>query len=320
MILDTSLLKAVESKGYTLKSTIKDNVLVVTKANKDYVYKTSEKRWETFSSFSGKLLNLSGITKQNFSNEIAIHQMLSTHTFKSLKVASLYETDGKSYMIMDFIEGSMGRWYTQDMDRVLISSLVDLQLSITKYKSNIKRSPLSFLRKPFWNVIRTIGTIVFPKLGIKNAFKCFLLCIALERNVSQNKSDLLLHKDINNKGNIITDPQGQMYFIDFESCLRESKWILTDIVEIIYSFKDEYMDVELFKIYMQKMRNEGFIDESFDIKSHVRFAMLRNAIKYIGFNELYETHKNQLLNIILPDVKFDSWYKETFETENVTLS
>lgn len=317
--MDTSLIYKVESKGFYIKKVIKDNVLLVTKNDKDYIYKTSEKSWDTFSSVLGKIIYITGLNQQNFRNEIAIHKLLSNHSFDSLKVPALQDTDGSEYMIMEYIEGTLGRWYTYDMDQVLIRSLVDLQLSVVNFKNNIKSSPLSFLRRPFWNVIRTICTIAFPKLGFVSAFKCLLLCLKLEQKVSRNKASLLLHKDINNRGNIITDPQRQMYFIDFESCLRESKWILTDIIEIIYSFKDEYMDVDLFDVYIQKMRKEGFLDETFDIKSHVRFAMLRNAIKYLGFEELYETHRNQLLNIILPDEKFDLWYKETFETANATL-
>jgi len=317
--VDKSLSNKIESKGFSIKEVIKDNVLIVTKNKKEYVYKTSEKSWDTFSSFLGKVIYITGINQQNFRNEIAIHQLLSSHSFGSLKVPALYDTDGRSYMIMDYIEGSMGRWYTFDMDEVLIRSLVDLQLSIVNFKNHIRSSPLSFLRRPFWNVIRTIGTIVLPKLGLITAFRCLSLCLKLEQRVSPNKAELLLHKDINNKGNIITDPQGRMYFIDFESCLREPKWILTDIIEIIYSFKDEYMDVELFEVYVQKMREGGFIDDTFDIKSQVRFAMLRNAIKYLGFGELYETHKNQIINMILPDDKFNHWYKETFETANATL-
>jgi len=319
MALDDSLKIRVESKGFLIKKTIRDNVLHVVKDKKDYVYKTSEKRWDTFSSFQGKLFALSGISRQNFRNEIAIHQHLSGQSFETLKVPKLYDTDGKSYMVMEYIEGTMGRWYTQDMDKILIRSLVDLQLSITYQKNLFEYNILSFLRRPFWNVIRMVGSIVLPLLGFNIAFKCFSLCMRLQREVSPNKAPLLLHKDINNKGNIISSPQREMYFIDFESCLQESKWILTDIIEIIYSFKDEYMDVGLFEEYIQKMRTEGFIKEEFDIKSQVRFAMLRNAIKYLGFEELYVTHRKQLLEIILPDENFDIWFNKTFEKENATL-
>jgi predicted Ser/Thr protein kinase len=319
MGMEDALKNKVESEGFLIKNTIRDNVLHVVKDKKDYIYKTSEKRWETFSSILGKIFALTGINRQNFRNEIAIHQHLSGQSFETLRVPELYDTDGKSYLVMDYIEGTMGRWYTPEMDKVLIRSLVDLQLSIINKKNLLEYNVLSFLRRPFWNVIRMVWTIALPKLGFIIAFKCFALCLRLQRSVSPNKSPLLLHKDINNKGNIISNPQGEMYFIDFESCLQESKWVLTDIIEIIYSFKDEYMDVALFEIYIQKMRAEGFIDRDFDVKSQVRFAMLRNAIKYLGFDQLFISHRKQLLQIILPDEKYDLWFYETFEKENATL-
>jgi len=317
--LDDSLKYNVESKGFIIINPIRENVIHVLKDNNNYIYKTSEKRWDTFSSIFGKLFALIGINRQNFRNEIAIHRHLSDQMFETLRVPKLHDTDGKSYMVMDYIEGSMGRWYTPEMDKVLILSLVDLQLSIINKINVLESKGLSFIRRPFWNVIRMIWTIVLPKLGILVTFRCLALCLKLQRKVLKNKSPLLLHKDINNKGNIISDPQNNMYFIDFESCLKEPKWILTDIIEIIYSFKDEYMDVALFDIYIQKMRSAGFIDQDFDIKSQVRFAMLRNAIKYLGFDQLYMGHRKQILEIILPDEKFDLWFYETFEKENATL-
>jgi len=317
--LDESLKKRVESEGFFLKNSIRDNVLHVVKDKKEYVYKTSEKRWETFSSFLGKIFAITGINRQNFRNEIAIHRHLSSLSFETLKVPKLYDTDGKSYMIMDYINGTMGRWYTPDMDKVLILSLVDLQLSIINQKNLFEYNFLSFLRRPFWNVMRMVGTIALPRLGLNLAFACISLCLRLQRGVTPNKAPLLLHKDINNKGNIISSPKKEMYFIDFESCLPESKWILTDIIEIIYSFKDEYMDVDLFDVYIQKMRAEGFIDDSFDTKSQVRFAMLRNALKYLGFDELYAVHRTQLLEIILPDEKFDRWFYGTFQKKSAAL-
>jgi len=317
--LDESLKKRVESKGFLIKNLIRANVLHVVKGKKEYVYKTYEKRWETFSYFLGKFFAISGISRQNFRNEIAIHQHLSGQNFETLKVPKLYDTDGESYMVMDYIEGTMGRWYTEDMDKVLIRSLVDLQLSIINQKNLFEYNFLSFLRRPFWNVMRMVCTIALPRLGFSIAFQCFALCLSLQRSVSPNKAPLLLHKDINNKGNIISSPEREMYFIDFESCLQETKWILTDIIEIIYSFKDEYMDVELFDEYMQKMRSAGFIDDSFDTKSQVRLAMLRNAIKYLGFEELFSTHRKQLMEIILPDEKFDIWFYQTFQKKNAIL-
>ncbi|WP_164675147.1 hypothetical protein [Anditalea andensis] len=220
---------------------------------------------------------------------------------------------------MDYIEGTMGRWYTFDMDRKLIYSLVDLHLSVKEFKKPFKTHFLSFLRRPFWNTIRLIATIVLNKLGFKDMVKCLYLCLKLSFKVKTNMSPILLHKDINNMGNIVTDKNGELYFLDFESCIIEYKWIFTDIIEVIYSYKDEYLDVELFKVFVNEMQERNFINKGFDLKSQIRFAMLKNVIKYIGFKDLYVSHKNTLLNNILPDDKFDIWYEDTFGKITVAI-
>jgi len=315
--VNNSVKNNLEAHGFSYVETIKGNVFIVSKETKKYIYKTSEKQWEIFSDRFISILNKIGINQLNFKNEISIHKHLSGKVFKYLKLPQIHHTDGSTYMIMDYIEGSMGRWYTPDMDAILIKSLADLQLSIQNKKVSLIKRVVTMQRRPFWNVIRTIFTIGLPKGGIKLASQCLVLCLKLDLKVRSNKNYFLLHKDINNKGNVITDENKTLNFIDFESCVEESKWIFSDIIEVIYSSKDLYMDVDLFNIYIDELKLRGFIDDSFDIKSQVRFAMLRNGIKYLGFPAKAREHREQLEKIILPSKSFDRWYNQTFLQQNV---
>ncbi|HSJ66616.1 MAG TPA: hypothetical protein VK921_03025 [Anditalea sp.] len=315
--MDNTVKNNIEAHGFSFKEAIKGNVFIITKGNQKYIYKTSEKQWEIFSERFISILNKIGVNQLNFRNEISIHKHLSGKSFKYLKLPHIHHTDGRTFMIMDYIEGTMGRWYAPDMDAILVKALADLQLSIQNKKVSLIKKIITMQRRPFWNVLRTIFTIGLPKGGLKLAADCLILCLKLDFKVPSNKNYFLLHKDINNKGNVITDENRTLYFIDFESCVEESKWIFSDIIEVIYSSKDLYMDVELFNIYLNELKKREFITDNFDVKSQVRFAMLRNGIKYLGFKNKAKEHRDQLANIILSDSNFDQWYNQTFLQSNV---
>src|SRR5690554_6341515 len=102
-------------KGFLIEKKLKKNIFLVSKNDIKYIVKIKynpriEKKY--LSIFIDKL----GLTNIHFNKELSILKYLTNQEFLNFKYPKLFETDNKTYFIIDFIDGKK-EWNINEINR-----------------------------------------------------------------------------------------------------------------------------------------------------------------------------------------------------------
>ena len=252
-----------------------------------------------------------------FRNELSINRQLLIADFKYFNFPKLIDTDGKTYMLFEYIEGSQGIDDRYINDDLLSDSLLEFHMLLLdrskEKKFLLKNIYEKFLFSPSSSILRGIFLFGLLNCGVIACLKCLIILFKCSISEKSYKYSLLQHRDLGNISNKISGQNGKIYFIDFAGTREENKWILIDIVDIVISRETLEVKSNLFKLYLKKINVK--LRRDINIKAQVRVALLRKILHLMGkkggrYNQI---SKKFFSEILINDSSFDKWFKENWK-------
>ncbi len=173
-----------------------------------------------------------------FQKEIFIYSQFQAVSFSSFRHPQLLHTDGKSYIITEFIHNnySLGRedslFYIQAMKSILEfnTCLFPLQSFNRGWIwEKINRWKFSRSAKTLRNLIE--GTAVKYKIPFSLLPRIFVFWGKAVTTTKKLHQPLLVHRDIF-QANILRPEPDKIYFVDFEKAGIEKRWVFVDTLKI----------------------------------------------------------------------------------------
>lgn len=244
------------------------------------------------------------LLKLSIKNEYTINEAILSSQFRS-NVPYLLYTDYKSFMIFEYLEAIDGipiNFKSMSMNKLILKNYLqfhkdlehkEVTFSIFHKLYNIN---VSYLRASLYYLFE-LDTFI-------NLIKVFFIS-----NLSQKKiAYFLVHKDLKNYQNIMHDFKN-IYFIDFANVNIESKWIMTDIVDLAFDLQTKKINFRLIMNYIDHMNNSKI-----NYKAQVRFVLIRKFLNlifyYKSINKLSISESNFLKSVLLNEIEYKRWLNE----------
>lgn len=295
-----------------LEKKIKDTVSIVNHKNNRFVLKKNG-NLRVENSWYVKLINITKLGVLHFSNEIAFHKHLETKVFESLNIPSIFETDGKTYFLMEYVDGINGIIINTKMSELLINALYEFQFSTPINTIKKKGKYFNKLLQPIPYILRGSMTLILLRIGFWEFISITLVALKIGfQNRKVSKNGILSHRDIRIDHNIITSSDNKLYFIDFGSTVIVKKFIMHDIVSLAFDIKNMSLDGELINMYVSLLSDNLFFDRnpSFRILDQIRLAMITIVIGHLNESEYLNICRYYLTNILLNKKNFVEFCNE----------
>lgn len=173
-----------------------------------------------------------------FQKEIFINTRLKKLVFTYFQSPRLIHTDGKSFIVAEFISNnpSLPRDYVflkQAIKAVAELNACDFPFTdkdgIGWFWEKFNRLKFSRSTKTVRNLLE--GFFVRRTVGLKVFISSMIFCRRATQKVKPLNRPLLLHRDIF-KSNIIYPDKDIVYFVDFEKMGLEKRWVFSDALKI----------------------------------------------------------------------------------------
>ena len=289
-----------------IEEKIKDTVSIVKRKNSRFVLKkTGNLRVDN--SWYFELINITKLGVLHFSNEIAFHKHLETKVFESLNVPSIFETDGKTYFLMEYIDGINAVNTDTNMSKLLVNALYEFQFSTPISTISKKGKYFNKLLQPLPYILRGSITLILSRIGFVEFISTSLVALKIGfQNRKVSNKGVLSHRDLKIDHNIITSSENKLYFIDFGSTVLVKKFIMHDIVSLAFDIKNMSLNGELINMYVSLLRDNLFFERnpSFRMLDQLRLAMITIVIGYLNESEYLNICRYYLTNILLNKKNF----------------
>lgn len=283
-----------------------------------YILKAEEgnfllKTCPEWGNFAGWLSRFLIGTSIPFKTDIAVNGALALKGhFKAFSAPPLFHTDGKTYLLLHYVPGILG-WDRRIIPvDTLAEGLIEFQTSALEWpRTLIEQLGGALLEKPVARIFRGALSSVRSRVGYKATWKCFMVVWKCYRSQPRLNFDMLLQNDLG-LSNIVTGRDKRLYFIDFEDVIKESRWILCDIVDLSFNLNSLAFDRFLFNSYLNRLSAHVSGLDNVSIVSQVRLALLRCIIFGLMSRKLSSSSKRGcehfLCSVMLDDKAFHYWY------------
>lgn len=268
--------------------------------------------------------------------EMFIYNRLKNINFYSFHYPKVSHTDGKSYIITDYIpnDPSLGRndslFYTQAIKSIQDFNTCDFHIKAFNCAGwaweRVNRWKFSRSAKTLRNLME--GAFIKGMVPISSFLKLFSFWAKAMFATKKLKSPLLVHRDIF-KANILRPEPDKIYFVDFEKAGIEKRWVFVDALKIAQAepmfFKRKGDEVNGFPRFykcliqqywenLQTRRPEISADYQ-HFKLQLKFCLmgwtLKKLVKENPGDELAKNLVRFMETVIAEDDQyFDRWYSE----------
>jgi hypothetical protein len=246
-------------------------------------------------------------------NQLAVYSCLDKKKFSSLQYPRLVKTDGRSYLLFEFLtvqpkgEGEV----PQD---ALVASLLEFQCAGVLLKKNLLEAALlDISRKPVWVLLRRILGGLRRRCGLRVSLTCLGVMLAGYRRQKPLRRSVLAHNDFHHNNLLLTE-DGELYIGDFEKVSNEKRWILIDIVHYAVGTMKFEIGLGPLKNYLQKVEERLDDMERFHLGSQLRMALLLRVSQMILSNvppaQVRERYESFLKEILLDNLMYERWLEE----------
>lgn len=294
-----------EISGY---SEIRRNVFhIITIDNRELILKT--RRTKTDAPRKGpKFAGLYYYLNVSFKWEMHFNRELSSTLFNVLKFPKTICTDGKSYIVFEYITGKSLPTVLVDPE-VIVEAIVELQEFVLGRQRMFHKHIIGPLRSVSTSTIRGILSIGPKELGLKDTTKALRVFVSMFRKQKKHPSGGWVHKDLKNDGNYIVDAEGNFYLMDFEMVVNEKKWLLVDIVDLAWNPESLDLDYRLIQRYSNAIDIKG--TWQLNLLAQIRVALLRKAIFYTRREKYGQKERERIKRFIsgtlLNEAAYNNW-------------
>jgi hypothetical protein len=247
-------------------------------------------------------------------NQLAVYASLRRQNFHNLRYPKLVHTDGKSYLLLEFIP-IQPKGERDLPEEALITSLLEFQGSGAILQKGLFESVLlNVSRKPFWVLLKRVCVGLRKQCGLSVSLQCLRIILVCYKRQKQLEKSIILHNDFHHN-NLLLDENGRIFVCDFEKAAEENRWPLIDIVHYAVGTGTFGIEVSLIKSYLQKLQGNSHNKERLHVPSQLRIALLIRVSQMILSNappaDVKEKYKVFLVDILLDDYAFDNWYEKS---------
>ena len=251
-----------------------------------------------------------------FDRQLKVYEILGNYKFNVFQYPKMIHTDGKSYIILEYIEKT-NTDITEKYKSALVKSFADLHtanLSIGNINGRLGIFLLNLSITIEFSLLKSVAPLL-KYCGLRPTLR--YLKIIISGYVKQNKMDdtVVLHNDLH-RNNVFVSKTGNIYVTDFEGLKNERRWLYTDIATYSVDTAKYCIDTDLLKKYVNIMKNK-FADYEIDHAVQLRIGLLSRVSRFMYFkptsDHVREKYKKYFLNTLLDDNNYYRWYRDSIE-------
>jgi hypothetical protein len=254
-----------------------------------------------------------------FENEINFYLSLNNRLCHYFHYPKLVKTDGRNYIMMEYIAGSKG-WDNRLVSKEsLIKALLEFQRLSIDMKSNCFKHILNLWhRKIPCKILRWSFAIIRTPYDLITLIRC--LRLTLYYSVLIKPTDpILVHNDLFYFNNLITGLNHRLYFYDFEYVIKENKWILIDILDISFDLLTLTLRSDLLAEYRKQISDNTTIHHYIltNAEALTRVILIRKILGALLTSNTEPSLKSEqrkfLDRILLSDKEYKEWYQKNMK-------
>lgn len=240
-----------------------------------------------------------------FKRETQIMAKLHDHPFRHLCIPRLIDTDERSFMLLEYLDGVFLKNCAIDFSCGEIGKgLVELHLFRSeRYIGPCARLIQRYITTTGLSIHRGAALVALaerrPLIFLK-VIKTFYTCL---RSAPRQKTYFFHHRDLINHDNSFVMNDGRLALIDFGNARAERRWILMDAIDLSIDY-DMNVNAELLRSCLQQIL--PLCTNPIAIRDHVRISLIRRLLHPARLT----ARREFLSEILLDDSKFQSWYEE----------
>ncbi len=250
-----------------------------------------------------------------FENEIKVYHSLEYQSFTLLNHPKLIHSDGKSYMVLEHIDGTRG-WDKRIISTSdFITALLEFQFCKIKIETNLlKKILMRWYCKVPCKIFRWSFLLIKSPKDIRISLRCIWITLKNVIMIKKYKHTILMHNDLFYYNNIITGYDNNVYFYDFEYAMEENKWLLLDILDLSFDLSTLEFKPRLFLQYLKQISIHRSMYSY--ITNHIigltRVILIRKVMGALLSNSTKLSSKmacKKFLNdILLSEQEYLKWY------------
>lgn len=250
-----------------------------------------------------------------FKREVHFLKHLYEYDAKNFIVPKIINTDGKTFMYLEFLDGHFLKTCSGHYDpRTIARGVRELHLFRCE---RVISFPAIFIQR----YITTVGLSIHrgaAQLAISkrnpmiliNTLKIYYSCFIKS---SKQSTYFFHHRDLINHDNSFVISDGRLGLIDFGNARAERRWILNDIIDLSIDY-DININLDLLKECLREIL--PLCHKPIVIKDHVRVALMRRFLHPMRLT----THREFLFDVLLEDFKYHQWYSRNIEPGIASVS
>ena len=241
-----------------------------------------------------------------------VYGSLSAQQFEVLRFPKLIETDGRDYLLLEYIE-TRGHEEHEVPRRPLLESLFEFQTARLTMPWTGLPALVAATRRPYALLVRRMLTGIRSKMGWRVAWTGLARMASCRSAQPALASPVVCHNDFHHN-NLLLGTDGTLYLSDFEAVTLDDRWVLADIIHFAVATQEFRVDTELIADYHRLfvVRTGPVIN----LRAQVRFGLLARVSKLVlsavPNREAAGEYETFLREVLLDDAAFEEWFSENF--------
>lgn len=247
--------------------------------------------------------------RQEIRHQAKVYRALGEASYRYLRFPRLVDSDGSSYLLLEYIDTIPHGEHDLPRD-TLLRSLLEFQTATGSvpdpFFPNAARSPGVRLSRRLLFRLR-------KKMGVACVYRAFAVMRHCYRRQQALPRKLTRHNDFH-YNNLLLASDGTLFLNDFEYVSRDGRWVLGDIINYAVGTNYQHVELDLIRNYHELLRAETGFD--LDLHAQLRFGLLsrvgdlilsRGAPRHVvsGYRNFFET-------VLLDDRQFEKWLDSSF--------
>ena len=245
-----------------------------------------------------------------------VYRSLAGQSFNALRFPGLVHTDGRDYLLLEYVETRRHEEHEVPR-RQLLESLFEFQTADLRLSWSGLAVLVAASRKPYPLLVRRLLT------GFRKRYGWPTARLALEKAARCRKEqpvlsrEFLCHNDFHHN-NLLIGQDGTLYLSDFEAVTREDRWVLADIIHFAVGTQEFRIESSIITQY-----HRLFVERTglpIDLAAQVRFGLLSRVSKLVLSKvpnaQAVGRYEAFLREVLLDDTAYGRWFEQNFRVHD----